>query len=57
MTLFIRRADAGIEENVQRARNTLARQMDDRMAAFLSEAQMAPYQDYRAALLKSLERN
>lgn len=51
---IIRRGDAGIETSVQRARNTLAREMDKRMSKILTEAQMAPYQDYRAALLNSL---
>ena len=51
---IIRRGDAGIETAVQRARNSLAREMDKRMEKILTEAQMAPYQDYRAALLDAV---
>ena len=51
---IIRRADAGIETSLQRARSSLARQMDKRMADILTEEQMGPYQDYRAALLDAL---
>lgn len=47
---IIRRGDAGIETSVQRARSSLARQMDKRMEKILTEAQMVPYQAYRAAL-------
>lgn len=52
---IIRRGEMGIENQVQRTRNSLARQMDKRMAETLRDEQMAPYQNYRAALLKSLE--
>jgi hypothetical protein len=51
---IIRRGDAGIETAVQRARNSLAREMDKRMEMILTEAQMASYQDYRAALLDAV---
>ena len=51
---IIRRGDAGIETSVQRARQSLARQMDKRMAGILTEEQMAPYQVYRAALLDAI---
>lgn len=51
---IIRRGDAGIETSAQRARNSLAREMDARMAKILTEAQMTPYQDYRAALLEAV---
>ena len=51
---IIRRGDAGIETSVQRARNSLAREMDKRMSEILTEAQMVPYQDYRAALLEAV---
>ena len=51
---IIRRGDAGIENSIQRARLSLAREMDKRMAEFLTEAQMTPYQDYRAALLDAV---
>ncbi len=51
---IIRRADAGIETSVQRARNSLAREMDKRMQEFLTEEQMVRYQDYRAALLDAV---
>jgi hypothetical protein len=51
---IIRRADAGIETSVQRARSSLAREMDKRMKDILSEEQMVPYQDYRTALLDAI---
>lgn len=51
---IIRRGDAGIETSVQRARSSLARQMDKRMKEILTEEQMVPYQDYRAALLDAV---
>ena len=51
---IIRRGDAGIETSVQRARNSLAREMDERMSKILTDAQMAPYQDYRSALLEAV---
>jgi len=51
---IIRRGDAGIESSVHRARNSLAREMDERMVQVLTEAQMTPYQEYRAALLDAL---
>ena len=51
---IIRRGDAGIETSVQRARQSLAKQMDKRMADILTEEQMAPYQVYRAALLDAI---
>jgi hypothetical protein len=51
---IIRRADAGIETSVLRARSRLAREMDKRMETILSAEQLVPYQDYRAALLDAL---
>ena len=51
---IIRRGDAGIETSVQRARSSLARQMDKRMQEILTAEQMVPYQDYRAALLDAV---
>ena len=51
---IIRRGDAGIETSVQRARSSLARQMDKRMEEILTAEQMVPYQDYRAALLDAV---
>ena len=51
---IIRRGDAGIETSVQRARQSLARQMDKRMAEILTEEQMEPYQSYRSALLDAI---
>jgi hypothetical protein len=51
---IIRRGDAGIETSVQRARNSLAREMDKRMAKILTEAQMGPYHEYRTLLLQAL---
>jgi len=51
---IIRRADAGIETSVQRARSRLAREMDRRMETILSAEQMVPYQDYRTALLDAV---
>jgi hypothetical protein len=51
---IIRRGDAGIETSVQRARNSLAREMDKRMAKILTEAQMGPYHEYRTRLLQAL---
>ena len=51
---IIRRADAGIETSVQRARSRLAREMDRRMETILSAEQMVPYQDCRTALLDAV---
>lgn len=51
---IIRRGDAGIETQLQRALSTAARQMDKQMAAFLTDDQMVPYQHYREALLDSV---
>lgn len=51
---LIRRGEMNLDQQIRRARNSLARQMDKQMAGVLSEEQMALYQDYRAELLKSV---
>ncbi len=53
---LLRRGAAGLEGQIKRLRNSLAREMDGRMATFLTEDQMVRYEDYRKALLDSLER-
>lgn len=53
---LVRRGSAGLEGQIDRLRKSLAREMDARMANVLTEDQMVPYGDYRAALLKALER-
>ena len=51
---LVRRGAAGLEGQIDRLRKSLASDMDERMAAFLSEDQMVRYGDYRSALLDSL---
>ena len=53
---LVRRGAAGLEGQIDRLRKSLASDMDERMAGFLSEDQMVRYGDYRSALLDSLAR-
>ena len=53
---LVRRGAAGLEGQIDRLRKSLAADMDERMAGFLSEDQMVRYADYRSALLDSLAR-
>lgn len=51
----IRRGGANLELKIERTRNSLARDMDERMSVLLTEEQMVRYPAYRGALLDALE--
>lgn len=51
----IRRGGANLELKIDRTRNSLARDMDERMSLLLTEEQMVRYPAYRSALLDALE--
>ena len=52
---LVRRGAAGLEGQIHRLRKSLAADLDERMAETLTDEQMVPYADYRAALLNALE--
>lgn len=52
---LIRRNEPDLQIHIDRKRESLARKMDAGMEKVLSEEQMAPYQDYRRALLAALD--
>ena len=53
---LVRRGVPNLENAVKRKRNALVRDMDERMAGFLSQDQMPPYETYRDLLLSKLTR-
>jgi len=53
---LIRRNEPDLQIHIDRKREKLARDMDERMAAFMSDEQLIRYQDYRKALLEALSR-
>lgn len=53
---LVRRGVPNLENQVRRKRKSLAREMDERMAGFLSSEQMPRYETYRDLLLSKLER-
>ena len=52
---LIRRNEPQLELHIDRKCEALAREMDVGMAKFLSEEQLARYQNYRQALIKALD--
>ena len=53
---LVRRGVPNLENAVKRKRNALVRDMDERMAGFLNQDQMPPYETYRDLLLSKLTR-
>ncbi|MEZ5549607.1 MAG: hypothetical protein R3E82_01825 [Pseudomonadales bacterium] len=53
---LVRRGVPNLENQVRRKRKSLTREMDERMAGFLSAEQMPRYETYRDLLLSRLKR-
>jgi len=52
---LVRRGAAGLEGQIHRLRKSLAADLDEQMAALLTDEQMVRYADYRTALLDALD--